>query len=391
MITVTEAKRIIADNIFPLSKKKMALMDAVGSVLADDCIAKCDVPAFNQSGMDGYAIIFNDRHNSLKIMGEIAAGQAGNQTLQPGETIRIFTGAPIPNGADTIVIQEKVAIENKHILFKGEEVQQGAYVRLQGSDINSGDTALTTGSFLSPGAIGFLASVGMHEVSVIPSPKIHLIITGSELTKPGKALIKGQVYESNSFALCGALSRAGITEIEVSYTDDDPQHLIAALSNAMNNSDMILLTGGISVGDYDFVLPAVTKCGVKTMFHKVKQRPGKPLFFGMKDKKPVFGLPGNPSSVLTCFYEYVLPAIGLLTGKKDLLKTESSILEMSWQKSTGLTHFLKGVRHNSTVTISGAQESFKMSSFALANCLIVLPENESVFNKGDAIEIHLIP
>ncbi|MEJ7678538.1 MAG: molybdopterin-binding protein [Segetibacter sp.] len=179
--------------------------------------------------------------------------------------------------------------------------------------------------------------------------------------------------------------------MEAVLVDDDLGILKNALEDALLTSDVVLLTGGISVGDYDFVLQATEHCGVEKLFHKIKQRPGKPLYFGKKEEKVVFGLPGNPSSVLTCFYEYVILAIEGLTGRKDIIKVKQLQLDKVFTKKTSLTHFLKGLYNGKTVSPLDAQESFRLSSFARANCLIVLEENKEDFNEGDEVEVHLLP
>ncbi len=187
-------------------------------------------------------------------------------------------------------------------------------------DIQQGALALHKDEYLTAGAIGFLTALGVTEVNVYKKPSISIIITGNELQQPGKDLQYGQVYEANSFMLKAALQQLHFNEVEVVHADDNLERLTSILNNALNKNDIILLCGGISVGDYDFVLQAATDCGVQQLFHKVKQRPGKPLYFGKKENKIVFGLPGNPSSVLTCFYEYVVEALAIMTREKVLSK-----------------------------------------------------------------------
>src|SRR4030095_1836296 len=197
---------------------------------------------------------------------------------------------------------------------------------------------------------------------------------GNELQQPGKSLQHGQVYESNSLALKAVLEQLHINDVEVLYASDKPEIVTSTLEKALQKSDVVLSTGGISVGDYDFVLQAATKCGVEKLFHKVKQRPGKPLYFGKKNNKLIFGLPGNPSSVLTCFYQYVIPALEKLSNKNPVLKIIRAPLSKPFQKTALLTHFLKGIYDGNTVAPLDAQESYRLSSFATANCLIQVDE-----------------
>jgi molybdopterin molybdotransferase len=199
------------------------------------------------------------------------------------------------------------------------------------------------------------------------------------------------VYESNSFALKAVLKQLHINNVDVFYAADKPEIVTSALEKALQKSDVVLLTGGISVGDYDFVLQAATECGVEKLFHKVKQRPGKPLYFGKKNNKLVFGLPGNPSSVLTCFYQYVIPALEKLSARKITLKTIVAPLSKPFQKNTRLTHFLKGIYNGKTATPLEAQESYRLSSFAIANCLIKIDEEIMSLKEGELVEVYLLP
>ena len=201
----------------------------------------------------------------------------------------------------------------------------------------------------------------------------------------------GQVYDANSFSLSAILKHLHFENIKIFRSEDDLDILTGLLKVALKESDVVLLTGGISVGDYDFVLQATEHCGVKKLFHKIKQRPGKPLFFGTTENKLVFGLPGNPSSVLTCFYEYVLPALELLTLQPMRLRTLQAPLGKSYTKKTVLTHFLKGYYDGNEVRILEAQESYRLSSFAKSNCLVVLPESVMEFTQGLQMELHLLP
>lgn len=393
MISVTEARKIISENIPAPEPVTLPISDAAFLVLAEDIYASMDIPAFPQSSMDGYAFSFNDwqKNKKLKIVGEVAAGSSESFRLPAGNAVRIFTGAAVPPGADTVVMQEKVKTDNGEIIIEDENLKPGNNVRPKGSEIKAGTLALQKDSTLSPAAIGFLAGMGITDVKVYPNPSISIIITGNELQQPGKPLQYGQVYESNSFALKAVLQQLNITGIQVYYVPDKPEIVTDTLKRALQQSDVVLLTGGISVGDYDFVLQATNECGVIQLFHKIKQRPGKPLYFGMKDQKLVFGLPGNPSSVLTCFYQYVLPAIEKLTKRKITLLAIQSPLSGSYQKAAGLTHFLKGSYDGRVATPLDAQESYRLSSFATANCFIQVNEETTSCNEGELVTVYLLP
>ena len=393
MITVAEAKKIIQEQVSSLPPVLLPLMQSAGLVLAADIFSMQDFPPFNQSSMDGYAFCFDSwkKNGTLPIEGIIAAGDRTNKAFTPEKAVRIFTGAPVPQGTDTVVMQEKVTVLNGLLTIEDQYLQSGANVRPMGAEIKAGELALSALTILSPGAIGFLTGIGITEVSVFPKPVVSIIVTGNELQQPGKPLQHGQVYESNSASLIAALQQLHINNAQLFWAEDDLAVLQQTLQKAMEESDVILLTGGISVGDYDFVLEAAAQCGVTKLFHRIKQRPGKPLYFGKKKNKLVVGLPGNPSSVLTCFYEYVLPALQQLSSHSTGLKILEAPLSKSIDKAVGLTRFLKGHYNGDTVLPLGAQESYRLSSFAKANCLIQIDENSTHCEMGDKVSIHLLP
>jgi len=393
MISVQEAKKIISESVSILEPLLLPLSQAACLILAEDVFASMDIPAFPQSSMDGYAFSFEGwkKHKKLKIEGEVAAGSNENFTLAPGNAVRIFTGAAVPAGADTVIMQEKIKTVNGELIIEDETLQPGNSVRSKGSEIKAGALALETGNTLSPADIGFLAGIGITEIKIYPKPSISIIITGNELQQPGQSLQHGQVYESNSFALKAVLQQLHIESIQILYALDKPEIITDTLKKALEQSDVVLLTGGISVGDYDFVLQAATECGVEKLFHKIKQRPGKPLYFGKKGNKLVFGLPGNPSSVLTCFYQYVIPALEKLSKRAIGLRTIKAPLAKAFQKNTGLTHFLKGFYDGKTVAQLDAQESYRLSSFAKANCLIQIDEDVTSSKEGELVDVYLLP
>ncbi|MCS3795613.1 gephyrin-like molybdotransferase Glp [Niastella sp. OAS944] len=392
MISVTEAKNMIRANATALTPVTIPLQQAVGRVLAADVTAFTDIPAFEQSAMDGYALSFAgyELHKTLTIQGEVPAGAPESLVLQANQAIRIFTGAPVPAGADTVVMQEKVEVKNGQLHIADDQLKPGLNVRLIGSEIKAGELMLAKGDKLTPAAVGFLATTGVSEVLVYPTPVMSIIVTGNELQQPGKALLHGQVYECNSFQLRAALQLLQIVEVPVFEAKDDLQVVKDTLKYALDNSDVVLLTGGVSVGNYDFVPEAAAACGVVTLFHKLKQRPGKPLFVGTKGKKWVFGLPGNPSSVLTCFYEYVIPALEQLMQLKPVVPGIKVPLSKAWSKTAALTFFLKGYYDGQTVAPLDSQESYRLRSFAMANCLVVLPEEKMEYAVGEEVEVHLI-
>ncbi|HMO61800.1 MAG TPA: molybdopterin molybdotransferase MoeA [Ferruginibacter sp.] len=392
MITVAEAKNIIAAHVQPLPTVTIDLQDAAGMRLAADLFSPINLPPFNQSAVDGYAFAYSSWQpgKPLTLKGEIPAGAMPATAIALSMAVRIFTGAMLPIGADTVVMQEKTTVQNGALYIEDEALTAGANVRLQGADIQKGVLALAADTVLQPAAIGFVAGLGIDKVAVQQKPVVHIIVTGNELQQPGTPLTGAKVYESNSYMLRAALQQIGVA-VQVICCEDDFNTLSACIVTALQQADIVLLTGGVSVGDYDFVPAAAAAWGGKPFFYKKRQKPGKTPYFCKKDTKLVFGLPGNPSSVLTCFYEYVWYALHLLNYSIRPIQIKQVPLLTPVQKNTTLTHFLKANYDGKTVQPLGAQESYRLSSFATANCLIVIPENVQYMSPGDIAEIHLLP
>lgn len=417
MISVAEAKSLIQSHVRRLEPVKVLLGDALGCCLAADVISPVSMPGFAQSAMDGYAFSWGgyQEFGALNIVGEVAAG-AAEALPRPAhnQAVRIFTGAPVPEGFDTVVMQEKVRVDDGLLYVEDTALVQGRNVRLVGSEIAQGALAMEAGTQITPAAVGFLASLGLTHVPVISQPRIALIVTGDELQTPGKTLSFGQVYESNSQLLQTALQWLRFSQVKIHYAKDDLASLTQTLAAALSDADLVLLTGGVSVGDYDFVPKAAEAAGVGTIFHKIKQKPGKPLFFGVKggassdgahaklvvgspDQTVVFGLPGNPASVLTCFYQYVSLALEELTGTPVAPVACRAQIQSGYSKPIGLTHFLKAALHSPkdehslpTVFMLGAQESFRLSSFAVSNAIIEIPAETTTVEKGDWVMVYPI-
>ena len=391
MIHVQRAHDLIAERINPLEPVSVPLSDATGLVLADDVFSNYDIPAYPQSSMDGYAFAFEEGKLTYVLDGEMAAGSNHQLALKPGFAVRIFTGAAVPPGADTVLMQEKSTIQEGQLQVNDQHLKKGDNLRQAGSEIQKGAKALSKGHLLNAASIGFLAGMGISSVKVYPKPRVAILVTGNELQLPGKPLEYGQVYDSNSLTLKACLSQLHINVVDIFSCGDDLFQLKSTLEKALKRADLILMTGGVSVGDYDFTIGAFESCGVRKVFHKVRQKPGKPLLLGTRDEKMVFGLPGNPASVLTCFYEYVIPAIGRMMQFPIAIACMQVPLEHDHQKSAGLTHFLKAWYNGQTVSLQKGQESYKLSSYAAANCLAVFPEAETTFSKGQLVDIHLLP
>lgn len=393
MITVEEAKQILLNNVIQLTEViSIKTADSLGYNLAKDIYSPLDLPPFNQSNVDGYAVKFSGTKNkSWKVISEIKAGDNTIIELNEGEAARIFTGAMVPENADCVIMQEKVIRNKNQISTDSSELKNGEHIRIKGAQIKTGELAFKKNMLINPSVIGFISSLGIAEIKVYRKPKIALIITGNELQQPGTVLEQGKVYESNSSSLSAALATMGLTFEKTFFVKDDKESLLEIVTIALKNTDLLLISGGISVGDHDFVNEVLKENNTTTLFYKIAQKPGKPLFFGKNNTTFIFGLPGNPASALTCFYEYVYPCIRKLQGHNELFLTTIKLAtEMDIPKKKGLANFLKAKVSSAGVMPLEGQESFKIRSFADANAFIYLPlENENV-KAGDIVEVHLL-
>ena len=390
MINVKEAKQLIDENCCSQKVKIVTLLEANGSILAEPVLAVMDTPPFDQSAMDGYAFSYEnwDKNSHLKVIGIIQTGNYSTEKVLANEAVRIFTGAPIPPGTDTVVMQEKISRNENEIQILDTLLVKGANVRPQGSQTKKGELALQERQLLSPVAISFLAGIGISKVKVFSKPTVSIIVTGKELAKAEDTIAEGKIFESNSIGLIAALQQLGINPVSVEVVDDVEAEIEKAISNQLT-SDILILTGGVSVGDYDLVPASLEQCGVQKIFHKIKQKPGKPFYFGRFNQTLVFALPGNPAAVMSCFYEYVAQAIGHFTQKEYFKKRVFPLAE-DFNKKAGLTYFLKGKMGEKAVTVLNNQESYKLNSFAVADCLVEFDEEGENFKKGDLVNVRMI-
>jgi molybdopterin molybdotransferase len=388
-VAVQEAKEILKGLSFSGGKVQMPLQKALGYWTAGPIHAPMQVPSFDNSGMDGYAFAWADGGDSRQLAQVVQAGTFPYFTLQRGTAVRIFTGAPVPKGADTIVQQEWVRAEGDRLFFELEKLTQGMNLRRAGSQCEQGQLILQEGTRITPGTLGLLASLGVEEVSVFAAPQVSIILTGDEVVEVGQALQPGQIYNANGPALLGYLSQLGITEVKVYKVKDDPNEVIRVIGEALASSDVLLLTGGISVGDFDFVKEGLAENGVETLFYKVKQKPGKPLLAGLKGTQLVFALPGNPASVLTCFMQYVKPSLGQWMGNPAAWEQAKSYpLATNWEKQVKLTVFLKARLVAGQVEVMAGQESFNLLSFGSADGLIEIGEDQQSLKEGTLVPFY---
>lgn len=395
MISLDEALERILTFADPLASETLDLKNAANRFAAAPITAKLSQPPFDASAMDGYAVRGEEAKagTTLEMIGTSKAGEGFQGEVGPGECVRIFTGAPVPEGADTIVMQEKTAPRGTKIMFI-EDCVPGQSIRKLGNDFTKGDTVLNSGDRLTPAAIALAAAANNAQIDVYRQPKIALLATGDELVAPGKDLGDHQIVASNSSALCALMSPLASKVEDLGIVPDNVNHLTAVLQTALDgDTDIIVTTGGASVGDHDIVQPVLKSLGVEMDFWRIAMRPGKPLMFGKKGSKLVFGLPGNPVSALVTATIVVLPALRALSGSPDPMGQNLSLpLGAPLPQNGPRRHFIRANVQTKDNGISAVYpiaqtDSAHLSSIAAANALIVHKENAEAMKAGDLVEI----
>ncbi|WP_203258764.1 molybdopterin molybdotransferase MoeA [Hyunsoonleella ulvae] len=391
MITISEAISIVKNNGKTLQQATLKKVEKAGGYqLFEDILSPINMPPFRQSAMDGYALHLN-KSLTYTLIDEIKAGDGHQPELKPGEAVRIFTGAPVPDTANAVMMQEKVAV-NGDVITITNHIEPQLNIRPLGEQVKTGDIALKKGTKLTPAAIGYLLSLGITEVSVFKKPNIAIVTTGNELIEAGQELPYGKIYESNSKMLLSALYNLKFYDITLYKVEDNYDKTRDTLSKAIGTNDLVIITGGISVGDYDFVGKALTALGVQQQFYKVKQKPGKPLFYGKKQDTQIFALPGNPAAALSCFYVYVYIALQGMMNRKNLeLPRITAKTINSFVKKGDRPQFLKGIYTDGEVEILDGQNSSMLQTFALANALVFAAEDVTNIKTGDEIQVILLP
>lgn len=402
MLGVEEARNKILEHVAVGAVQVLPLQSVLGMVLAAPVRAQVDVPAFDNSAMDGFALDHRITASAsvsspvrLPIAGFQAAGRVDFGSLKPGLALRIGTGAYIPWDVTAVVKLEEVREENGEIVVT-QSVTEGAHIRRRAEETARGEAVLASGVSLSASVLGYLTSIGVAEVPVHARPRVGIVPTGTELVPLGGALGPGQIYDSNSVALAAAMQADGVAARVYPPLKDDVALQQTAIAKVMNENDIVLITGGVSVGHHDHVKSILTQVEVQPLFWKVRQKPGKPLFVGVRGDQMVFGLPGNPASSLISYYEYVRPALRKLMGHRALLLTELKLpCEAALSKEAGKTHFLRAritdKNGERAVAPCHGQGSHSLKSFAEANALIVLPEEVTHINVGERVVVHVLP
>ena len=391
MISVQEALEIIKKHQYTATSINVNLDSSLNFTLAQDIFSPISMPPFRQSAMDGYAVNVHST-NKYSLIGEVKAGDAANYILKPGQAVRIFTGAEVPDTANAVIMQEKINHTENSIEVINETPVINQNIRDKGEQINNGDIAITKNTILTPSVISFLASLGINKIEVYPKPKVAIVVTGSELIDPGTPYQQGKIYESNSVMLATTLQQENIIDYTIHRIADDYQSTENLLKEVIENNNFVLVSGGISVGDYDFVGKALKNINTEQLFYKIKQKPGKPLFFGKNGNTYIFALPGNPASALTCFYMYALPMLRSFSKHKQahLVWTKKKLSHNYTVKGIR-AQFLKAHYKKEFVEVVDFQSSAMIHGFNNANSLMFLPENSEKIKKNTIIDVILLP
>ena len=395
---VDQARQYIKSFLDPVEhKESINLHKALGRVLAQDIRATHNVPNHDNSAMDGYAFNAGDLNEGLtrlKVTGAIFAGNPLTGSFVKGACVRIMTGAAIPIGADTVIAQERVETLDDSIQFK-DIPTRGANVRLTGEDLQAGQVVLNIGHRISPADLGLIASLGIGEVMVYRKLRVSFFSTGDELASIGSTLETGQVYDSNRYTLFGILSRMGVEIQDLGAIPDDPLLLEKTLIKAAESSDVILTSGGVSVGEADYMKQLLQKLG-QVLFWKIAMKPGRPLAFGKIGNAHYFGLPGNPVAVMVTFYQFVRQAMLVLMGQPNPAPTPmlNVICTTPIRKLKGRTEFQRGILFasedgNWEVKTTGNQSSGVLSSMSQANCFIILNDDVGNVEAGTTVKVQL--
>jgi molybdopterin molybdotransferase len=387
VLTVQEALERLLPRFSPLAVESVPLLASLGRALAQEQRATADLPAFDHSAMDGYAVRHADvtAGNVLPVQGEARAAAGGIRTLATGTAMRIFTGGALPSGADTVVMQEDTNIEPSGVRI-AELPQLGANVRRAGSDLRAGALALARGSVIGAGEIGLLASLGNAEVRVHRKPRIAILPTGDELRELGSPAEHGSIVNSNAYSLAAAVVSAGAEPVILPIARDRSEDIRARLREA-RGADLLLTIGGVSVGDYDLVGQSLRDEGFTIEFHKVAIKPGKPLLFGLSDVLPVIGLPGNPVSAFVTFEVFVRPCIHRMSGAAQVFSELVPVrLSAATKHSRGRLEFARAslARDGSTwiATLNKLQGSGSLPSMTNTDALVLLPADQTEFAAG---------
>ncbi|MFC2159150.1 gephyrin-like molybdotransferase Glp [Actinomycetota bacterium] len=402
MISVEEAQKIVLNSGLKSVEKKLPILESLGLVLAEDIISSDDIPIYDNSAMDGYAVRSIDIKGAEKsypirlvLSNEvIPAGKIPKSKVNPGFCMPIMTGAPLPKGADSVIMKEDTQRDTTSIMvFK--EIDKGENVRYRGEDIKQGSTVFKKGDSINPGTIGVLASLGKSEIKVYFPPVIGVLATGDELIDIGEKLVAGKVRDSNSYSLSAQVKEMGIQYKRFDRAPDDEALLLKRIKESLGECDILLISGGISAGDFDLVKDTLESMGAKLNFWKVNQKPGKPLAFFEYKNKYIFALPGNPVSVMVCFEMYVRPMIRKSMGISNLFRpTVQAEALHDFKNKTERINFTRAIVEKKDgqyfFKSTGMQGSGILTSMAKANGIAQFPSDMGNVIKGSKVKVYLL-
>ncbi|CAH6866172.1 Molybdopterin molybdenumtransferase [Vibrio chagasii] len=393
-LTVTQGQQKIVDSIDALElTESVALEQGDGRVLAEDVISPINVPQNTNSAMDGYAIRSEDLElDSYHVVAEVMAGHSYNKTVQQGEAVKIMTGAPMPEGVDVVVMREQAVQEGDIVSFPDAKISVGQNVRMAGEDLEIGQPVFTRGTRIESPEMGMMASLGFGTCPVLRTVKVGVFSTGDEVQAPGSEQKPNSIYDSNRFTIIGMLQKLGCDIVDYGIIEDDEQKMMDVLHAASLETDMVLTSGGVSVGDADYIKLALDKLG-EINFWRINMRPGRPLAYGKIEDKPFFGLPGNPVAVMVSFINFVEPAIRKLQGQTNWTPVKANAVATEQLRSRqGRTEFSRGVfTMNESgvleVKTTGKQGSGILRSMSEANCLIEISPSVDTVKVGETVTI----
>ncbi|MCB5207873.1 molybdopterin molybdotransferase MoeA [Methylovorus mays] len=399
-MSVEKARDYIKRYLSPVSETEtLPVRESLGRILAASIISPANVPNHDNSAMDGYAVRTADSQENgetrLKIVGTAYAGQPWAGSLEAGECVRIMTGAVIPAGADAVIMQERV-VQEGDTMRHAEQPRAGSNIRRAGEDLREGEIVLPQGHLMHSADLGLIASLGIGEVSAYRRLKVAFFSTGDELASVGQALQAGQIYDSNRYTLHGMLTRMGVEIMDLGAIKDDPQVLEQVLTQAANEADVVITSGGVSVGEADYMKQLLQKLG-SVLFWKIAMKPGRPLAYGKIGAAHYFGLPGNPVAVMVTFYQFVREALLVMMGQASPppLPMLQAICVEEIRKAKGRTEFQRGILFADEdgtwkVKTTGAQGSGMLSSMSRANCFIVLDEDTGSLPAHQLVRVQLL-
>jgi molybdopterin molybdotransferase len=397
---VSKAREYIRAFLAPVTAvERLHVRAALGRVLAAEIHSGVNVPAHDNSAMDGYAVRFADlkpdAQSTLKIVGTALAGKPFQGSVGAGQAVRIMTGGVMPAGCDTVIMQERATVADGRVTLGGGQ-QKGQNVRYAGADIQVGQVVFQPGQIVRPAELGMIASLGIAEVPVYRKLRVAFFSTGDELVPVGGSLEPGQIYDSNRYTIYGMLMRLGVEAIDMGVIRDDPAAIESAFAQAAQAADVVITSGGVSVGEADFVKQLLAKLG-DVLFWKIAMKPGRPLAYGKIGQAHFFGLPGNPVSAMVTFYQFVREALLVLMGvaQPPPLPVLQAICTSAIKKAAGRTEFQRGILSQGddgrwTVRVTGDQSSGILSSMSQANCFILLPDAQGNTPAGATVDVQIL-